>query len=133
MPRRPTVEEANAAAPAFAKIFKEMIIVADPTKPFPRSPKGTIIRKQAIALYSAEIEKLYVSFDLYNATSADVTERYGTVAESTDAKGIAPPQTWRKEDLSAWLIKHAGSVNNERVPEPTASLFEQGFDRYEFA
>ena len=54
----PRVEEANGQAPGFAKIFKEMIVVTDPDKPLPRAAKGTIIRKQAIAVYSEEIEKL---------------------------------------------------------------------------
>ena len=54
----PRIEEANAQAPAFAKIFKEMIIVTDPDKPLPRAAKGTIIRKQALTVYSEEIERL---------------------------------------------------------------------------
>ena len=55
---RPTVEEANAEAPAFARIFKEMIIVTDPKRPFPRSAKNTVIRKQATNLYAKEIDEL---------------------------------------------------------------------------
>jgi hypothetical protein len=55
---RSAVEAANAAAPGFAKIFKEMIIVTDSFKPLPRAGKGTIIRKQALATYAEEIEKL---------------------------------------------------------------------------
>ena len=55
---RPIVEEANTMAPAFARIFKEMIIVTDPDKPLPRAGKGTIIRKQALTVYDKEIEKL---------------------------------------------------------------------------
>lgn len=52
------IEEANSVAPGYAKIFKEMIIVADPDKPLPRSAKGAVIRKQALSLYAEEIEKL---------------------------------------------------------------------------
>ena len=52
------MEEANAEAPAFARIFKETIIVTDPFKPLPRVAKGTINRKQALAYYSEEINKL---------------------------------------------------------------------------
>lgn len=55
---RSTVEEANATAPAFAKVYKDMILVAHPSKPLPRSAKGTVIRKQALALYASEIESL---------------------------------------------------------------------------
>ena len=48
-------------APAFSRIFKEMILVTDPARPFPRAAKGTILRKQALELYEDEIKKLYVS------------------------------------------------------------------------
>ena len=56
--RRPVVEDANASAPAFAKIFKEMIIVTHPSRPLPRAAKGTIQRKAAMSMYAEEIEKL---------------------------------------------------------------------------
>jgi hypothetical protein len=55
---RPVVEEANHIAPTFARLFKEMIIVTDPSRPLPRAAKGTIIRKQALALYEKEIDEL---------------------------------------------------------------------------
>ena len=55
---RYTVEEANQLAPAFAKIYKEMIIVAAPTKPLPRPAKGTLARKQAVKEFEPEIEAL---------------------------------------------------------------------------
>ena len=51
-------------APGFAKVFKEMIIVTDPAKPLPRAGKGTVIRKQALALYTDEIEQLCEPFAL---------------------------------------------------------------------
>lgn len=56
--KRPVVEEANQHAPTFARIYKEMIIVADPKRPLPRAAKGTIVRAQALALYQADIEEL---------------------------------------------------------------------------
>lgn len=62
---RPKVEEANRDAPAYARIYKEMIIATHPEKPLPRSPKGTIQRKIVFEMYEEEIESLYViqSFD----------------------------------------------------------------------
>jgi hypothetical protein len=53
------VEEANRPAPAFSRIFKEMIIVTDPARPLPRAAKGTIMRVQALRLYANEIDELY--------------------------------------------------------------------------
>lgn len=52
------MEHANNGAPAFARIYKEMILVTDPAKPLPRSAKNTVIRNQAIAIYSEEINAL---------------------------------------------------------------------------
>ena len=57
---RPTLEDANRAAPAFARIFKEMILVTHPAKPLPRAPKGTVVRKLALVLYEREIQNLFV-------------------------------------------------------------------------
>lgn len=57
---RPVIAEANALAPTFAKIYKETILVSDPAKPFPRAPKGTVIRKAALALYTDAVENLWV-------------------------------------------------------------------------
>ncbi|EKM49839.1 uncharacterized protein PHACADRAFT_105973, partial [Phanerochaete carnosa HHB-10118-sp] len=56
----PVVEEANHLGPAFAKVFKETILVASPNKSLPRSGKGTVQRKITLDLYAPEIEKLLV-------------------------------------------------------------------------
>lgn len=52
------VENANKVAPAWARIYKEMIIVTDPAKPLPRVVKGTVMRVQALKMYEEEIENL---------------------------------------------------------------------------
>lgn len=105
------VEEANKPAPTFARIFKEMILIAEPAKPFARAGKGTIIRKMVLATYEEEIEQLYK-----------------TIEESTDAKGISPPKSWNAKDIEAWLVEHAASINHGSRPHPSVDLFEQGFD-----
>lgn len=56
---RSHVEEANKLAPAFGRIFKEMIIVTHPDKPMGRAGKGTVLRKQTLGNYAKEIEQLY--------------------------------------------------------------------------
>jgi hypothetical protein len=55
---RPIIEEANQNAPAFSRIFKEMILFTSSDKPLPRSGKGTVQRKAAITLYATEIESM---------------------------------------------------------------------------
>lgn len=57
---RPVVEEANSVAPAFSRIFKELILVADNKKPFLRAEKGTVMRKATLDVYAQEIEDLCV-------------------------------------------------------------------------
>jgi hypothetical protein len=57
---RPIVEEANSIAPAFSRIFKELILVADYKKPFLRAGKGTVMRKATLDLYAQEVEVLCV-------------------------------------------------------------------------
>lgn len=52
------IEEANREAPAFSRIFKEMIILTSAGKPLPRVAKGTVAKKAAVKLYEAEIDAL---------------------------------------------------------------------------
>ncbi|EKM50221.1 uncharacterized protein PHACADRAFT_153694 [Phanerochaete carnosa HHB-10118-sp] len=108
----PVVEEANRAAPAFAKIFKEMVIITDPARPLPRAAKGTIVRKQALAVYEREINNLYA-----------------TVEQSGNTENIPPPPSWTVPDVQAWLQKHACILTNRDTIPPSKDLFDQGFDR----
>ena len=55
---RPVVEEANRSAPTFARIFKEMILVTEESKPLPRVVKGTVAKHAAFKLYADEIDAL---------------------------------------------------------------------------
>lgn len=55
---RAQVEEANRLAPTFSRIFKEMILVADPSRPLVRAGKGTVIREASLALYHDDINEL---------------------------------------------------------------------------
>lgn len=57
-PCRPQVEEANSLAPTFSRIFKEMILIADPARPFVRAAKGTAQRKKTLGLYAQDIDAL---------------------------------------------------------------------------
>jgi long-subunit acyl-CoA synthetase (AMP-forming) len=54
----PAVEEANRTAPAFGRVFKEMILVTKPEKPLPRVGKGSVSRKGALLCYDEEIHAL---------------------------------------------------------------------------
>lgn len=125
------MEEGNHIAPTFARIFKEMIIVTDPKRPFPRAAKGTIVRKQALALYEEDIENLYARLlCILNKKLIYSFARYQTVDDSTDARGIAPPESWDSSTVEAWLSRHSSALHDGGLVEPTVDLFDQGFDRY---
>ncbi|KAF9814140.1 hypothetical protein IEO21_05278 [Rhodonia placenta] len=79
------VEEANADAPAFSRVFKEMIIAADPDRPFVRAAKGTTQRKKTLEIYSKEIDDLLSATYLRNRI-------IGALRESSDASVNAATQ-----------------------------------------
>ncbi|KAF7341016.1 Acetyl-CoA synthetase-like protein [Mycena sanguinolenta] len=107
----PTVMEANEISPAYAQIYKEMILVTQPAKPMIRAPKGTVIKKPTITLYKQEIESLYEAIE----------------ASGNAASDIDPPLSWSSEDLEPWLIVHASLVADKDI-HGGRDLFDQGFD-----
>ncbi|TFK48709.1 putative aminoadipate reductase [Heliocybe sulcata] len=109
----PVIEEANEDAPAFSRIFKEMVLVTSPNKPMRRAAKGTIMRKATLADYAQEIDELY--------------ER----VESSRGEDVEPPKSWETSDLEEWLIIQAQDINDMSKglqPDPEVDLFAQGFD-----
>ncbi|KAK7042179.1 Non-canonical non-ribosomal peptide synthetase FUB8 [Favolaschia claudopus] len=105
-----TIEEANHIAPAFSRIFKELIILASRDKPLPRAGKGTVLRKAALNLYDQEIATLY-----------------DTIEEQAGMVEVDPPNIWNLPTVQQWLITLATSLVNSTL-SPTEDLFEQGFD-----
>ncbi|KAF7329341.1 Acetyl-CoA synthetase-like protein [Mycena kentingensis (nom. inval.)] len=106
------VQEANELAPAFARIYKEMILVTHPERPMVRTPKRTVVKKAAVAAYEEEITAVYETIEASgNAVVAD----------------IAPPSSWLSTDLEPWLAAHAQLLSNKPI-RPEVDLFDQGFD-----
>ncbi|KAJ7715960.1 acetyl-CoA synthetase-like protein [Mycena metata] len=108
----PVIEEANETAPAFARIYKEMILVTDSERPMARTPKQTVIKKATVALYQKDIEELY-----------DTIEASGDAASD-----VEPPSSWTQRDLQSWLKTQASLVAGRDLRGDSADLFEQGFD-----
>ncbi|KAJ3517676.1 hypothetical protein NLJ89_g350 [Agrocybe chaxingu] len=107
----PSIEEANRNAPAFSKIYKEMVLVTSRDRPLPRSPKGTVMRKAALHLYDEDIEELY------------------RVVESTSGiDKIVPPQSWDIAGLKTWLVEQARDIRSSSTISSSKDLFDQGFD-----
>ncbi|KAG2030449.1 hypothetical protein BDR03DRAFT_878261, partial [Suillus americanus] len=79
----PDVEEANNEAPAFSRIFKEMILVTRTDKPMLRAEKGTVNKKATVKLYEEEIDALYETVE-------------GSAKAGID---VPLPTSWTAEDV----------------------------------
>ncbi|KAI4521212.1 acetyl-CoA synthetase-like protein [Schizophyllum commune Loenen D] len=106
----PVVEEANQSAPAYSRIFKELILVAHSDAPLPRTDKGTVVRKRALQLYNDEIEKLYEALE-----------------DQGGERDVAAPASWNAADVEGWLVKQIRDITG-RDMDRAVDLFEQGFD-----
>ncbi|KAF7347156.1 Acetyl-CoA synthetase-like protein [Mycena venus] len=107
----PIVEEANENAPAFARIYKEMILVTEPGRPMVRAPKGTVIKKATIASYTQDIDELYDTIE----------------ASTNAASDVEPPSSWTSKNLEPWLKTHATLVTHKDI-NGGHDLFDQGLD-----
>ncbi|KAH7929525.1 putative nonribosomal peptide synthetase [Leucogyrophana mollusca] len=108
----PSIEEANRSAPAFSRIFKEMILITSGDKPMQRAGKGTVQKKATLKDYEPEITALY---ELVEAST-----RAGDEA--------AIPTDWTQASLEAWLNEHATKISSGREIAPDVDFFSQGFD-----
>ncbi|KAJ7782239.1 putative aminoadipate reductase [Mycena maculata] len=108
----PIVEEANQNAPAFSRIFKEMILFTSSDKPLPRAGKGTVLRKAALSLYAPEIESIY-----------NHVEDQISVIDSIDG-----PAVWEFAQIQEWLTNLAAKLVGSTTILPKEDLFKQGFD-----
>ena len=118
--------------PSFSKIYKEMILVTDKTRPLPRAGKGTLMRKAVLKEYHNEIETLLVFFfflvDLRRSTELSGF-RYASVESTAKSESIAPPALWDKAHITEWLLEHVRELNADKAISPSVDLFEHGFDR----
>lgn len=55
----PTIEKANSQAPGQGRVTRDMILLASPSRPFTRSPKGTVVRSTTGGQYKEEIDELF--------------------------------------------------------------------------
>jgi thioester reductase-like protein len=55
----PTVEQANREVPAHGRVYQNKIAVTSRKKSFVRTPKGSIIRFQTVAMFQNEIAAMY--------------------------------------------------------------------------
>ncbi|KAL1938320.1 hypothetical protein VTO73DRAFT_11771 [Trametes versicolor] len=74
----PTVERANNFAPSHSRIFKEMITVTSPSKPFQFTAKGTPRRHVSLAEYAAEVDELYRRVDESSQVDVQTPNEWST-------------------------------------------------------
>lgn len=96
----PTIEKANSQAPGQGRLTRDMIILASSSRPFNRSPKGTVVRASTIRLYQEEIDDLYereVSnnlehISLTSTTDTDVVTKFvsDVVASAFPGHAVQP-------------------------------------------
>ncbi|THH28009.1 hypothetical protein EUX98_g6169 [Antrodiella citrinella] len=107
----PSIERMNDYAPQHSRLFKEMIIVTSPSKPFTYTAKLTLRRQAILNDYDPEIDALYA-----------------TVAETTTAsENITPPTSWNLDETMAFVRQIVASVLKRSIQD-TDDVFEKGCD-----
>ncbi|KAI1128465.1 hypothetical protein F5Y10DRAFT_240434 [Nemania abortiva] len=106
----PVIEKANIETVAHGQISKELIGIADPTKPFVRSGKGAIQRGSTIQLYAKEIDALY--------EDANNGPRQAVIELDTKSEGC----------LAACISKIFKSVDRKAELCPDTNFFTAGID-----
>ncbi|KAF8989318.1 hypothetical protein BDQ17DRAFT_1288574 [Cyathus striatus] len=104
-----TVEDANKITPQHSKIFKEFILVANPSKPFEYTAKGTPRRHAILKNYDPEIENIYQA------------------SENQTLSKVPAPTSWDLTEIRAFLHKIFVSVLEHNVKD-SDSIFLAGGD-----
>ena len=55
--------------------------------------------------------------------------RYASVESTDKSESIAPPVSWDTVNITKWLLEHVRELNADKAIQPSADLFEYGFDR----
>ncbi|KAJ8094467.1 hypothetical protein PM082_010901 [Marasmius tenuissimus] len=105
----PTIERMNEFAPQHSRLFKEMILVTSPGKPFTYTAKNTTRRQAILNEYAGEIAKIY------------------DVVSETAQSGIPPPTSWNIGPTTSFVRAVVTSVLTHAVKDED-DLFQYGCD-----
>ncbi|KAI0883762.1 putative NRPS-like enzyme [Annulohypoxylon maeteangense] len=108
----PSVEEANRAAPAHARVEKTMILVTTADRPLMRAGKGTIQRAASLAQYAADIDKLYADVDV--------------IPEDEGADGSVQIDTF--DSVKARIREGISTIMDWPDIDDSTGFFERGMD-----
>ncbi|EJC99755.1 acetyl-CoA synthetase-like protein [Fomitiporia mediterranea MF3/22] len=111
----PTAEKVNAFAPTHSRLFKEMIIVTSPEKPFEYTPKRTLRRQRILDAYAVEIDAVYAA------------------VEESAQTDIGTPKDWSESSVLEFVrnvVAHTMKTQKRNVQTfgDEADLFEYGLD-----
>ncbi|KAK0184796.1 NRPS-like enzyme [Armillaria mellea] len=104
-----TVTKVNEQAPQHSRIYKEMILVAKPSKPFEFTPKGTLRRNAILKTYEQEIEDLYKTIDGVSQTD------------------VVIPQLWTLKNVMTMIREIVTTVFEKKVGD-AENIFAVGGD-----
>ncbi|KAI0739414.1 acetyl-CoA synthetase-like protein [Daedaleopsis nitida] len=105
----PTIERVNEYAPQHSRIFKEMILVTSPAKPFQYTVKASPRRHVILQEYHEEVEALYR--DVENSSQSEFT----------------PPAEWDEESTLAFIRTIVENTLRWPIPDD-ADIFRNGGD-----
>jgi len=109
----PDIEKANGFAPQHSRIFKEFILVIDPSiKPFVKTPKATLSRNASLLQFAEEIDALYEAAE-----------------QPTKAEWAEPPAAWDEAALHSFVVRVVNGVM--RDGDMQAVLIDEGRDLFE--
>ncbi|EJF55750.1 acetyl-CoA synthetase-like protein [Dichomitus squalens LYAD-421 SS1] len=106
-----SVERANAFAPSHSRLFKEMIMVTSPEKPFPYNIKGYPRRKWILEDYKDKIAAIYA------------------MVEETAQSDVAAPTAWDHDNTRGFLRAVVERVLKKSIADD-ADFFRNGCDRH---
>ncbi|KAI1786493.1 acetyl-CoA synthetase-like protein [Ganoderma leucocontextum] len=104
-----SIERASELAPQHSRLFKEMIIVTSPGKPFSYNIKGYPRRTWILKDYQEEIDTLY------------------TVVEESAQSDVVGPVEWNTESTRMFLRTVVEKVLRKSIPDG-ADFFRNGCD-----
>ncbi|PYI21028.1 acetyl-CoA synthetase-like protein [Aspergillus violaceofuscus CBS 115571] len=111
------LDEANEALPAYARIFDTHIALTSSDKPFARSPKGSLRRREIAHDYKSVLDSLYEPEDSNNSNAHDTND--GAVPEGSDRDAF---QEWLLQVFSQRLRLKDVCENDDLVNSGIDSL-----------
>ncbi|KAK5123225.1 hypothetical protein LTR85_003424 [Meristemomyces frigidus] len=108
----PVIEGVNRESQGYARVMRDMILIAKSDRPFPRAGKGTVQRRLAVDSYESELDALYAAIEDPRATRV-----IGSLGDDGSSMDLA--QALRK------AMVRLGGFDNVTLDD---NLFDRGMD-----